>query len=253
MSTFDDKAPRDTLRVITPEEVRTLTFDPVDALARDQASAILNEVQTQGVEGLLNVAVRLRDIESRESKIFYSPEDLKVAFESLDSSVQKVLERTAARIRLFAENQRASLQNMTMVVPGGEAGHTVEPIQVAGCYAPGGRYPLPSSVLMTAVTARAAGVPNVYVASPRPAPATLGAAYVAKADGLLAIGGAGAIGAFAYGLKGNGSNCPSMPAADVIVGPGNKWVTAAKSIVSGIVGIDMLAGPSEVLVIADET
>ena len=96
-----------------------------------------------------------------------------------------------------------------------------------------------------ALTARTAGVPNVWVASPRPAPATLAAAHVAGADGLIAVGGAQAIGAMAYGVE--------IPACDVIVGPGNKWVTAAKSLVSGICGIDMLAGPSEVLVIADET
>merc|ERR1711871_841365 len=116
---------------------------------------------------------------------------------------------------------------------------------MGGCYAPGGRYPLPSSVLMTALTARAAGVPQVWVASPRPAVATLAAAHIAGADGLIAIGGAQAIGAMAYGV--------GMPPCDVIVGPGNKWVTAAKSLVSGICGIDMLAGPSEVLVIADKT
>lgn len=125
-------------------------------------------------------------------------------------------------------------------------GHFIAPVLVAGCYAPGGRYPLPSSVLMTAITARSAGVKTVWLASPRPALATLAAAYVADVDGLLAAGGAHAIGAFAYGID-------PIPACDVIVGPGNKWVTAAKSLVSGICAIDMLAGPSEVLVIADET
>ena len=159
--------------------------------------------------------------------------------------VQGVLTRTADRIRTFAEAQRKSLNDMTMKIPGGEAGHTVTPVNAAGCYAPGGRYPLPSSVLMTALTARAAGVPQVWVASPRPAVATLAAAHIAGADGLIAIGGAQAIGAMAYGV--------GMPPCDVIVGPGNKWVTAAKSLVSGICGIDMLAGPSEVLVIADNT
>lgn len=102
---------------------------------------------------------------------------------------------------------------------------------------------MPSSVLMTACTARVAGVPNVVVASPRPTDVTQAAAYVAGADCLLAIGGAQAVAAMAHGV--------GVPACDIIVGPGNKWVTAAKSIVNGICGIDMLAGPSEVLVIAD--
>jgi histidinol dehydrogenase len=131
-----------------------------------------------------------------------------------------------------------------MTIPGGEAGHTIAPMATAGCYAPGGRYPLPSSVLMTAVTARAAGVQKVWVASPRPSPVTLGAAFIAQADAVLAVGGAQAIGALAYGVGG-------VDACDIIVGPGNKWVTAAKSLISGICAIDMLAGPSEVLVIAD--
>lgn len=117
----------------------------------------------------------------------------------------------------------------------------------AGCYAPGGRYPLPSSVLMTAVTARAAGCETVVLASPRPAPITMAAAHIANVDLFLGVGGAQAIAAMAYGIDGN------VPRCDVICGPGNKWVTAAKSLVNGKCGIDMLAGPSEVLVICDET
>lgn len=124
----------------------------------------------------------------------------------------------------------------------------------AGCYAPGGRYPLPSSVLMTVVTARAAGCPYVVLASPRPAPITLAAAHVAEADIVLCVGGAQAVGCMAYGVDAYNGECgeiDAIPACDVIVGPGNKWVTAAKSIVNGHCGIDMLAGPSEVLVICD--
>jgi phosphoribosyl-ATP pyrophosphohydrolase/phosphoribosyl-AMP cyclohydrolase/histidinol dehydrogenase len=129
----------------------------------------------------------------------------------------------AGRIRAFAQAQRAAINDITVPIPGGTAGHTVRdsrsralrratisntaaarPVQVspvvcAGCYAPGGRYPLPSSVLMTAITARVAGVASVWVASPRPAPITVAAAYVADADALLAVGGAQAIAALAYG------------------------------------------------------
>ena len=124
----------------------------------------------------------------------------------------------------------------------------------AGCYAPGGRYPLPSSVLMTVVTARAAGCPYVVLASPRPAPITLAAAHVAGADIVLCVGGAQAIGCMAYGIEAcDELGAKEVPPCDVIVGPGNKWVTAAKSLVNGYCGIDMLAGPSEVLVIADHT
>lgn len=234
------------LRVILPSEVRAFHFDPVDPLAREQAAKILEEVRTDGTAGLINVATRLRDISDKDAKLFYTKDDLKLAYDALDESTKKVLIATADRIRSFAQAQRSSITEMKTTIPGGEAGHFIAPMEVAGCYAPGGRYPLPSSVLMTAITARAAGVKTVWVASPRPAPATLAAAFVANADGLLAIGGAQAIGAMAYGIS-------PITSCDVIVGPGNKWVTAAKSLVSGTCGIDMLAGPSEVLVIADST
>lgn len=158
---------------------------------------------------------------------------------------QELLQRVAGRVRAFAQAQRDSISDVHVRVPGGLAGHTVAPMASAGCYAPGGRYPLPSSVLMTAITARVAGVARVWVASPRPAAITIAAAYVAGADALLAVGGAQAIAALAYGVG-------KVPACDVIVGPGNRWVTAAKAIVSGHCAIDMLAGPSECLVLADE-
>ena len=234
------------LRIISPDEVAAMHLDPVDPLAREQAASILKIVREEGLTGLVETAVRLKDIETKESKIFYSLEDLKPFFDSLDELSKNVLSRTADRIKSFAESQRNSISALSTTVNGGSAGHFIAPIEVAGCYAPGGRYPLPSSVLMTAVTARAAGVNKVIVASPRPAAATLAAAYVAGADGLLAIGGAQAVAALAYGVG-------PVPKCDVIVGPGNKWVTAAKSLVSGICAIDMLAGPSEVLVIADQS
>lgn len=236
----------DTLRVVSPDEVQSLQLDPVDPVARDQAAAIIAEVRQKGAAGLVEVAHRLRDIESLNAQIYYTREDLRKAFDTLDAATQQVLHNTADRIRAFAVQQRSSIVDMTTTIPGGRAGHTIAPVDTAGCYAPGGRYPLPSSVLMTAITARAAGVKTVYVASPRPAVATLAAAYVADADGLLAVGGAQAIAAMAYGIA-------PLASCDVIVGPGNKWVTAAKSLVSGICAIDMLAGPSEVLVIADAT
>lgn len=234
------------LKIVGPTEVKSMRFDPVDPVARDQAAAIIKEVKDGGIDGLISVAIRLKDIADTSSKYFYTRDDLKVAFDTLDEHTQEVLKRTATRIRTFATAQRGSIKEIEIDIPGGKAGHYLAPVKVAGCYAPGGRYPLPSSVLMTAITARAAGVETVWVASPRPAPATLAAAYVADADGLLACGGAQAIAAMAYGIG-------PITGCDVIVGPGNKWVTAAKSLVSGICAIDMLAGPSEVLVIADES
>ncbi|MFO0262658.1 MAG: histidinol dehydrogenase, partial [Planctomycetota bacterium] len=131
-------------------------------------------------------------------------------------------------------------------VAGGRAGHRWFPLQAAGCYVPGGRFPLVSSLLMTVVTARVAGVREVWVASPVASPLMLAAASVAGADGFLHAGGAQAIGALVAG-------CGGTPRCDVIVGPGNRWVTAAKLLVSERVRIDMLAGPSELLIVADQT
>ena len=155
------------------------------------------------------------------------------------------MQRVAGRIETFANLQLESLSELTTTVPGGKAGHTIEPIRRAGCYAPGGRYPLPSSVLMTAVTARTAGCESVVVASPNPTDITLAAAHVAGADAVLPFGGAHAIAAMAYGF----SQCEKR---DLIAGPGNRWVTAAKQLVVGSVGIDMLAGPSELAIVAND-
>lgn len=233
------------LRIIKPDEYEASCFEPVDAKAREQALAIINSIEKEGEEALLKHAWKLGDLPEGTKKFIMSRDELEKAFKGLPEEQRGVLERTAKRIRSFAAAQLASIQTTEVDIEGGRAGQVVSAVQRAGCYAPGGRYPLPSSVLMTACTARTAGVQEVFVASPRPSPVTMAAAFVAGADCLLTIGGAQAIAAMAHGI--------GVPACDVIVGPGNKWVTAAKSIVHGLCGIDMLAGPSEVLVIADNT
>jgi histidinol dehydrogenase len=178
-----------------------------------------------------------------EHPIRLERDDLDQALERLPHEQREVLERVAERIRNFAEEQRETLVDLDVEVTGGRAGHRWIPVETVGAYAPGGRHPLPSSVLMTVVPAKVAGVENIWVASPKPTDVTLAAAAVAGADGLLPFGGASAIAALAYGVV--------SPRCDLIVGPGNKYVTAAKKLLSGVVGIDGLAGPSEILVIAD--
>ncbi|TMW58343.1 hypothetical protein Poli38472_011931 [Pythium oligandrum] len=233
------------LKQIEPSQVASFAYDPVDAKALGDARVIVDAVRTQGIEALRKHAARLGDIKSVDEPILLPREQLEAAFNQLPPQEQAVLQRTAQRIRAFAQSQRESIRNFEQKIEGGFAGQDVSPMSAAGCYAPGGRYPLPSSVLMTAVTARVAGVKTVVVASPRPALATLAAAYLSEADYFLAVGGAQSIAAMAYGVGG-------IPPCDIIVGPGNKWVTAAKSLVFGKCAIDMLAGPSECLVIADD-
>ncbi|MCA9671984.1 MAG: histidinol dehydrogenase [Myxococcales bacterium] len=233
-----------TLRRLSPDEVRALSRRPVDDETLAQAGAILADVRRDGAAAVRRHAERLGDIEAG-ADLLLDRAALEAALERVGASQRALLERCAARVRSFAEAQRAALVDIERPIPGGVAGHTVRAVTRAGCYAPGGRFPLPSTVLMTAVTARAAGVAEVIVASPRPSDATLAAAAVAGADALLCVGGAQAIGALAYGLDDTLARC------DVIVGPGNRWVTAAKALCVGEVGIDMLAGPTELLVVAD--
>lgn len=273
-----------TLRRVALAELPSLArSDPTDATTLAQAREIVEQVREGGEAALRELAVKFGDVGEGEcsrscAESLAAPEmrpgdvdtrhaslticnlarvlpdapmviekdKLEEAFNGLDAEQQSLLRRVADRVRAFASAQRAALTETEIDVPGGKAGHTVAPVDTAGCYAPGGRYPLPSSVLMTVLTARVAGVERVWVASPRPAQVTLAAAFVSGADALLAVGGAQAIAAMAFGTG-------PVPACDVIVGPGNRWVTAAKALVSGRCAIDMLAGPSECLVFADDS
>jgi histidinol dehydrogenase len=244
---------------ITADEVTLECKDPVDPTALEQAKAIIAEIKADDdVSGaidpfkLLTVAKRFGDLQDAAATTFVvSKEECELAYNSLSEQERTTLNNLHRRVQKFAIAQRHSIVNVEVDIPGGKAGHTVSPCKVAGCYAPGGRYPLPSSVLMTAVTARAAGCDTVVLSSPNPAPITMAAAHVSGVDLFLGVGGAQAIATMAYGT--NAIHIPVVPKCDVIVGPGNKWVTAAKSIVNGYCGIDMLAGPSEVLVICDDT
>jgi len=233
------------LRIISPDRVEPVRLNPVDQEILAAAEDIVADVKTRGWNSLIDHALRLGDLREGDRAV-YTRADLEETLASIDTRTRELLERAAARIRAFARAQREALADVTVDVPGGRAGHRVRPVRSAGCYAPGGRYPLPSSVLMTAVTAQAAGVPRVWVASPRPSPVTLAAAAIAGAEGLLAAGGVQAIAALAYGAG-------AVPPCDAVVGPGNRWVTAAKQLVSAEVKIDMLAGPSELVVLADES
>ena len=216
---------------------------PVDAATLAGAAAIVADVRARGAGAAIEHGLRLGDLATSEARVVLTREELQGVLATRPRPEVELLQRTAARIEAFARAQRGCLTELTFEQDGVRAGHTIAPVERAGCYAPGGRYPLPSSVLMTAVTARAAGVREVWVASPRPSPVTLAAAAIAGADGVLTLGGAQAIASLAIGTF--------TPPVDVICGPGNRWVTAAKQLVAGEVGIDMLAGPSELCVLAD--
>ena len=227
----------------TLDALRATRTDPVDADTLDAAGAIVSEVRAGGDAALRAWAEKLGDRAPGEPLVL-GADAMAAALASLPEGDRDLLRRTAERIRTFAMAQRAALGTPEVPIPGGVAGLRYAPVDRAGCYAPGGRFPLPSSVLMTVMTARAAGVREVWVASPRPTAVTLAAAAIAGADRVLAVGGAQAIAALAYGTE-------SVAPCAAIVGPGSRWVTAAKQHVAGHVAIDMLAGPSELVVLAD--
>ncbi len=250
-----DATARATAEVAAPPQPdRILPLSRVEDLPERRSSAAdedtlasarttIEQVRSGGADTLRALAERWDGLHSGAALV-YPQEALQRALQQIPAAQRALLQRSAGRIHAFARAQRDLQRDLVHAVAGGRSGARQVPLQRAGCYAPGGRYPLPSSVLMTACTARAAGVEEVWVASPRPQPITLAAAAVAGADALLAAGGAQAIAALAYGAG-------HIPSCDVVVGPGNRWVTAAKQLVAGQVAIDMPAGPTELVVLTD--
>ena len=225
------------------EDVATRQVEPFSEEVLEAIRPIIDDVKRRGEEALRHYTVQFNERKA-DDPLYLDQAALRHGLEALPNAARARLERTAGRIETFARAQREAIAPVTVSVPGGSAGHFVEPVRRAGCYAPGGRYPLPSSALMTAVTARVAGVESVWVASPRLTPITIAAVAAAGADGLLVAGGAHAIAALTFGVG-------PVPPSDIVVGPGNKYVTAAKQLLSSFVAIDTRAGPSELVVVGD--
>ena len=208
----------------------------------EKAATIIAEVREGGVKALRRWAERLGELKPGED-LFFDRKQLEAYWETLDPSLKKLLETVKKRIADFAAAQRSCLSDLSMPVAGGSAGHRFIPVKRAGCYVPGGRYPLPSTALMTTVPAAVAGVEEIYCAGPKPDPVSLAAAYLGGARGFLRCGGAQAIAAMAFGV--------GLPSCDVVVGPGGRFVASAKRQLFGTVGTEAPAGPSELLIIAD--
>jgi histidinol dehydrogenase len=203
---------------------------------------ILDDVRTEGDEAVLRYSERFDG--KRPSPLFTRTFDGEGALSRIHPAVAKALELAAGRIRRYHERQRDV--GFRYEEDGIVLGQRVRPVKRAGVYAPGGKARYPSSVLMTAIPAKVAGVVDVILATPKPDDLLLAAAHLAGVTAVLDAGGAQAIGALAYGTS-------TVPRVDKIVGPGNLYVTAAKRLVFGHVDIDGLAGPSEILVLADRT
>ncbi len=203
-----------------------------------RASVIVERVRKGGDAALLSYA---RELDGLKGGIEVPRAEWVAKAKTLAPTVRAAIKRAAKNIRAVAKAQvpRGWRKN---VGAGISVEQRVIPLARVGCYVPAGRYPLPSSLLMTAIPARAAGVPEVMVACPRPDAAVFAAAIEAGVDRLFQVGGAHAIAAMAYGTR-------TVPRVDKIVGPGNRWVSAAKSIVSTDCGIDFYAGPTEILIV----
>lgn len=231
------------------ELARLLAFEASqDPGVDDTVRAILADVRARGDAALLDYTRRFDRVQAESVAALEIPaQALHEALEALPVARRDALEQAAARIRRYHERQAAASWSFTDE-DGTVLGQQITPLDRVGIYVPGGKAAYPSSVLMNALPARVAGVGEVVMVVPTPGgernALVLAAAAIAGVNRVFAIGGAQAVGALAWGTA-------TVPAVDKIVGPGNAWVAAAKRQVFGVVGIDMVAGPSEILVISD--
>ena len=212
----------------------------LDAL-EPRVRRIVQSVRRDGDRALRRYAKKWDGLETRDL-LRVSEGEMKAALKAASRELRMALETAAGNIRAFCEWQKPA--EWERVKQGRRLGQLIRPLASVGCYVPGGRYPLPSTLLMTVIPAQVAGVKDIRVVSPRPAPATLAAAALLGVREFYRIGGAQAIAALAYGTK-------SIPRVNKIVGPGNLFVTTAKKIVAFDCAIDFLAGPTEGLILCD--
>ena len=224
-------------RRIRKLEARTSDFEKVESTVRN----IVADVRRNGDRALRKYAEKWDELISKQSLAVSTPE-LEAAWAMSSREFRRSLQQAAGNIRRFCEWQRP--HDWTRGSAGLTLGQVVRPLQSVGCYVPGGRHPLVSTVLMTVIPAQVAGVSRIRVVSPNPAPEVLAAAHTLGVSEFYRVGGAQAVAALAYGTR-------TIPRVDKIVGPGNLFVTVAKKLISFDCPIDFLAGPTEVLIFSD--
>ena len=213
-----------------------------DAAAERIAARIIADVREKGDAALFQWALRLDGLRLTRKSLWITRAEIRAARRNVPRDLVRAIEHAARNIRRVADEQRPRSWTIT-VEPGVRVGQRVMPLGTIGCYIPGGRFSLFSTLLMTAIPAQVGGVKRIVVACPKPSPALLAAAEILGVTEIARMGGAQAIGALAYGTQ-------SIPRVDKICGPGSRYVTAAKRIVSNDCAIDMPAGPTEVLILA---
>ena len=216
---------------------RSQTADPAVA---ERAARIVDDVRRRGDRGLREYA---RRFDKLQGSLEVTEQEIRDSAAAAPAAVRRAIARAARHIRRIAKRQ-VPREWRAATVPGVVVEQRVTPLARVGCYVPGGRYPLPSSLLMTAVPARVAGVEEMIAVCPRPDPSVCAAALEAGVSRLFRIGGAHAVAALAYGTR-------TVPRVDKIVGPGNAYVAAAKAHVAADCPIDFFAGPTEIVIVAD--
>ncbi|MGC2324866.1 MAG: histidinol dehydrogenase [Terriglobales bacterium] len=206
-----------------------------------QVRRIVADVRRSGDGALVKYARKWDSLQPGQP-LRVAPTEIRTAWKAASPDLRSALERAAANIRRFCEWQKPA--RWMRKNDGISLGQLVRPLDSVGCYVPGGRYPLPSTLLMTVIPAQVAGVSEIRVVSPKPRIETLAAAALLGVTEFFRVGGAHAVAALAYGTK-------SVPRVDKIVGPGNLYVTAAKKMVAFDCSIDFLAGPTEVVIVAE--
>ena len=220
-----------------------------DRKVRDVVEATLADIEARGDAAVRDLSIRFDGWDREDYRL--SEAEIQACIDTLSPQDVKDIEFAQAQVRRFAEVQRAALQDVEVeTLPGVILGHRNIPVNAAGCYVPGGKYPLLASAHMSVITAKVAGVPRVVTCAPpfegKPAAAIVAAQAMAGADAIYALGGIQAIGAMALGTA-------SIDPVDMLVGPGNAFVAEAKRQLFGRVGIDLFAGPTETMVIADDS
>jgi histidinol dehydrogenase len=212
---------------------------PRDRATDRRVARIVADVQRDGDAALVRYA---RSLDGLDGPLEIGVDQMRTAAATIPTSVQRAIRMAARNIRTVARKQVPRGWRVR-VAPGVMVEQRIVPLDRVGCYVPGGRHPLPSSLLMTAIPAAVAGVEEIIAVCPRPEPAVMAAALEAGVSRLFRIGGAHAVAALAYGTR-------TIPRVDKIVGPGNRYVAAAKALVAADCGIDFYAGPSEILIVA---
>ncbi|KGM89358.1 MAG: histidinol dehydrogenase [Roseovarius sp.] len=227
----------------------TLTSTSHASDVHETVQGILADIEAGGDKVALDYAAKF---DRYEGNIILTPEEIAAATALVPEKLKRDIEFAHSNVRRFAEAQRETLRDIEIeVVPGLIAGQKSIPVHAAGCYVPGGRYSHIASAIMTVTTAKVAGCKHIVACSPpRPgvgvAPAIIYAAHICGADVIMAMGGVQGVAAMTFGLFG-------LPPANILVGPGNQFVAEAKRILFGRVGIDMIAGPTDSLILADGT